>query len=171
MKPNVEELVRGCQRHNPEAQRQLYEEFASMMLGVCSRYTSSRQEAQDLLHDGFVKVFENIGRLTTPHALEDWIYHIMINVSVNYARRHSNRLLPLPDDLDQLGSVDMSPLTAEEITNAISQLPDPYRLVFNLREVEGEEFATIAQQLNVAEPSVRSILSRAKKLLRDQLSK
>lgn len=169
MKLNEEDLVRGCQRHNPETQRQLYEEFAPLMMGVCSRYVSSRQEALDLLHDGFVKVFENIGRLNAPAALEDWIYHIMVSVSVNYAKRHANRLIPLPDDLDQRITIDFSPLVAEDIARAIQQLPDPYRLVFNLREVEGEDFASIANLLKITESSVRSILSRAKKMLRDQL--
>lgn len=172
MKLNLEDLTRACQRHDIRAQRQLYEEFAPMMLGVCCRYTHNLEEAQDLLHDGFVKVFENIGHLKNPHAVEDWIYHVMVNTSVNYVKRHRFRFEPLPDNTDDPPIVvNTSSISSEDLAILIRQLPDPYQLVFNLREVEGEEFSDIASRLGIADNSVRSILSRAKKMLRDQINK
>ena len=141
------------------------------MLGVCCRYTHNLEEAQDLLHDGFVKVFENIGHLKNPQAVEDWIYHVVVNTCVNYVKRNRLRFEPLPDIPETQCIVNTSSISSEDLAILIQHLPDPYRLVFNLRVVEGEEFSAIASRLGIADNSVRSILSRAKKMLRDQINK
>lgn len=176
MKPEMEQLVLDCQRKDAKAQKRLYDEFSPLMLGVCMRYTHSRDEAQDLLHDGFIRVFDSIGRLKNPMALEDWMYHIMVNLCVNYTNRR--RELQYSDLAGMDGKegamltddpFNTDPFETSEVLSAIQALPDPYGMAFNLREVEGLEFAEIAGQLGVKESTVRSAVARARKMLRAAL--
>lgn len=177
MKPEKNHLVAACQRNDADALRQLYEEFSPMMLGVCMRYTRSRDEAQDLLHDGFLKVYKNIGKLKHPIALEDWIYRIMVNVCVNYVCRHREVVycglsgMDNGQNEDQFTETpfDTDPFETAEVMKAIRALPDPYQAVFNMKEVDGFDYPEIAERMDMKEVTVRSIVSRAKKMLRDAL--
>ena len=178
MKTEMEYIVAGCQKRQSTAQKMLYEKFSPMMLGVCMRYTHSRDEAQDLLHDGVIKAFENIGKLKNASAVESWLYKIMVNVSINYITR--NRRIQY-SDLDsmemqeKLEAVDDdSPLedggyTMDQIVCAIQELPEQYRLVFNMREVEEMDYQEIAEELGHPESTIRSNVSRARQMLRKKL--
>lgn len=164
-----EELVRLCINGNSRAQKMLYDTFAPMMLGVCMRYASSRTEAQDLLHDGMVKVFTSLHRLKNPVALEDWIYHIIVNTAVSHLRKKKWKC-DGDETVDLLADTcNYDPFAAQELLDVIHSLPDKYRLVFNMYEVEGYSFDEIAQRLGLAPVSVRSILFRAKKMLKEKL--
>lgn len=177
MKLDAEKVVAGCRKHDAKAQKVLYDEFAPMMLGVCMRYTHSRDEAQDLLHDGFIKVFENIGSLRNPQAVESWIYQIMVNVSLNYVmRRQALRYV----DMDALeedtisSEYDDSPVELDDelvakAVRILQELPERYRVAFNLREVEEWEYSDIAERLGVKETSVRSLVARARKMILERL--
>lgn len=163
-----EELVNECCQGRKPAQRELYERFAPMMLAVCMRYLPSRDEAQDAMHDGFIKVFEKIYTLRDAKVLEDWIYHIMVNMSVDHLRKKREIVF---DDLDVVPEIrmDYEPYSAEDLLASIQQLPHKYRLVFNLREVEGQSYEQIANTLGIGLSSVRSTLCRAKQMLREML--
>ena len=177
---DVEHIVAACQRREPSAQRRLYDEYGPMMLGVCMRYTRSRDEAQDLLHDGFIKVFENIGRLRTPQALEDWIYNIMVNESINYVKRRSKLTycdvweMAQQDELES--QTEASPLDTDNydtrwIVTLLQQLPEKYRLAFNMHEVDGLSYPEMALKLDQPETTVRSTYSRARQLLLNKIKK
>jgi len=142
------------------------------------RYTHSRDEAQDLLHDGFIKAFESIGKLQNAKAVESWLYRIMVNVSINYVTRNRqlqySDLAALESQEDLEARVDDSPwegdhYTMDQIVRAIQELPEQYRLVFNMREVEEMEYPEIAEQLGQQESTVRSHVSRARQMLRKKL--
>lgn len=175
---NMEQIVAACQRKEPDAQRLLYDEYASRMLGVCMRYTHSRDEAQDLLHDGFIKVFEKIGQLQSAQSLEGWMYKIMVHESVNYVTRNKNVTYY---DIDQMEEqcdfssrmdddvLDTDAHSVERVLAAIRELPDLYRLAFNLREVDELTYTQIASELNRPEGTVRSLVFRAKQMLRNKL--
>lgn len=177
MKPEIEHLVAACQRKEADALKQLYDEFSPMMLGVCMRYTRSRDEAQDLLHDGFLKVYKNIGKLKQPMALEDWIYRIMVNVCVNYVCRRREVVYCGITGMDgrqneeqfSAAPFDTDPFETAEVMKAIRALPDPYRAVFNMKEVDGFDYSEIAERLSMNESTARSVVSRARKMLRDAL--
>ncbi len=178
MKTELEYIVTGCQKKQSTAQQMLYDRFAPMMLGVCMRYTHSRDEAQDLLHDGFIKAFENIGRLQNVSAVESWLYRIMVNVSINYVSRHRQIAYTDLSEMEQQEDLEArvadkpweeERFTMEQIVRAIQQLPEQYRLVFNLREVEEMEYAEIAKELGLQESTIRSLVSRARQMLRKQL--
>lgn len=178
MKTEMEYIVAGCQKRQSTAQKMLYEKFSPMMLGVCMRYTHSRDEAQDLLHDGFIKAFENIGKLKNASAVESWLYKIMVNVSINYITR--NRRIQYSDldsmemqekleAVDDDSSLEDGGYTMDQIVCAIQELPEQYRLVFNMREVEEMDYQEIAKELGHPESTIRSNVSRARQMLRKKL--
>jgi len=178
MKTELEYIVTGCQRKQSTAQKLLYDKFAPMMLGVCMRYTHSRDEAQDLLHDGFIKAFENIGRLQNANAVESWLYKIMVNVSINYVTRNRNiqysdlSAMEQQEDLEsRVGdtALDNHRYSMEQIVRAIQELPEHYRRVFNMREVEEMEYSVIAERTEQSESTIRSTVSRARQMLRNKL--
>lgn len=180
MKTELVYIVEGCQKKEPMAQKLLYEKFAPSMLGVCMRYTHSRDEAQDLLHDGFIKVFERIGHLHNPMAVSSWMYKIMVNTCLNYITRNSQLQYYDMSDMEngenqQLlvddTQIEEDGYTMDEIVHAIQELPDTYRTVFNMREVEEMKFSEIAETLGMNESSIRSVLTRARRMLRNKLSK
>ena len=174
-----EYIVAGCQKKNQKAMKQLYEELAPEMLGVCMRYTHSRDEAQDLLHDGFIKVYENIGKLKNASALESWVYHIMVSLSVDYIRRESNLTyydtnslanLAVEENEEEL-DLDRVDRTVNEIVAALQSLPAPFRAVFNMRAVEEKEYKEIALLLHKSESTVRGYMASARQMIIEKLDK
>ena len=172
------QLVAACQQRDPEAMKQLYVELAPTMLGVCMRYTHSRDEAQDLLHDGFIKVFENINKLNNPLALVSWIYQIMVNLSIDYVVQNSNlqyydaeKMEGFEDksDEEQL-DLDKQAKTAEEAVRALQSLPDVYRAAFNMRAVEGMEYDEMAAKFKKSEATVRRYVARAREMIIEKLN-
>lgn len=161
-------LVEGCRRHDRLSQKSLYDAFAPMMLGVCIRYMGNREEAQDVLQDAFVKVFEKIHTLREPQALEDWVYHIVVRTALNALRKKRVQYEDIEEQPD-MQAISYDPYSVEHIATAIANLPEMHRTVFNLREVEGYEFAEISKQLNVPETTLRSFLFRARKRLQASL--
>lgn len=174
MKPDEATLVKACLNHDQKACRQLYDSYAPQMLGLCMRYARSREAAEDILHDGFIKVFENLHKLRDTSQLSAWIRTVMVNTAVsNY--RHERNVEAFTDytdddisayaDDDIYGSIDV-----EVIMRSVQQLPTAYRMAFNLVEIEGYSFTEAAQKLDVGESTVRSNLFRARKILARKLS-
>ena len=170
MSMNYAQMVEGCRHCKPAAQRALYDEFASMVLGVCQRYASCRDEANDLMQDSMVKVYENIGSLRDASKLQAWIYTVTLNTCLHFCR-HKTRLT-LEEDMDAYCSDnDELPFTAAEIVEAMNSVTPAQRLVFNLCCVEGMEYGEVASQLHCSETNVRGLLSRARARMRDYLKK
>lgn len=169
-----EELVRQCMKGNQQAYRQLYDQYAPQMMGVCMRYAHSKAVAEDLLHDGFLKVFGSLDRLKDPQMLSAWIKRIMVNEAINYVNRKMRRF----DDLNEMDDTlmtdyqaDYDHLDVEYLLEVIQNLPDKYRLVFNMKEIEGYQFEEIARKMNIEQSSVRSILSRARSMIKEKIEK
>ena len=172
-----EQLVFACQQKDQEAMKRLYVELAPSMLGVCMRYTRSRDEAQDLLHDGFIKVYENIGSLKEPMALESWVYHVMVNVALDYLKSSAQLVCCDENDLEGFApesdneslDFDMMGISVEDVVNAIQSIPEKYSVLFNMREVEDMDYDEIAALLRMPEATVRSGVARARHLIRKKL--
>lgn len=178
MKPDLDQVVAACQRKEARAQKRLYDEFAPKMLGVCMRYTHSRDEAQDLLHDGFIKIFETIDTLKKTESIESWMCQIMIHTAINYISRQRNiqytdlSLLPeqcLIDQTDEDDETELPDYSLEQIVNAIQHLPTQCRLVFNMHAIDDMDITQIARRLHKPESTIRGSLSRARHLLRKRL--
>ena len=162
-------MVEGCRRHDRKAQKALYDALAPKALGVCMRYMQDRQEAQDRMQDGFVLVFENIGKLKDPARLEAWTRRVMVNVCLKYFRR--KRLVLVEETAESEGAVlPTDPFGAEEVVAALQQLPPQQRVVFNLLAVEGYEYGEVAKELRCSEVNVRALYSRARGRLRELLN-
>lgn len=169
MEPDYTQLVQACRRGDAKAQRQLYDLMAPMALGVCMRYTRDRDTAQDLMQDGFIRVFENLSRLRKPESLGPWVYQVMVNRCINHCRREA-RHLSLDDTQPPAVTLPLDPFAEEEIVAAIQQLPPQQRLTFNLVEVEQYSYSEAAAHLKCSEHTVRATLSRAKTRLKQILN-
>ncbi len=162
-------MVEGCRRGDRRAQKALYEEFAPMALGVCMRFASDRDAAQDLMQDGFVRVYEKIGLLRETEHLKGWIYRTMINVCIRDYQRRKRQIVQCDETADD-NLPPLDPFGTEQVVMALQQLPRAQRLVFNLTEVEGYSYAETAKELKCSEVNVRALLSRAKAGLRTLLT-
>lgn len=165
-------LVEGCRKRNRKAQKELYETFAPMAMGVCLRYTRCREDACDVMQDGFVRVFERIGQVRDASSLGAWIGRVMVNMCLKHYRRHwRERHLPV-DGVDVVVQPDVDRhFEAEAIVAALQQLAPSQRAVFNLVEVDGYSIEEAASMLKCTESNVRALLSRAKVRLREELER
>ncbi len=172
-----EHIVAACQEKDPKAMKQLYEELAPQMLGVCMRYTHSRDEAQDVLHDGFIKVYENIGKLQDVSSLESWVYHIMVNQAVDYVKSNAqvvyfdtNSLADIAVDDDGELDLDYTNSRAKDVVAVLQSMPERLRVVFNMHAVEEISYEEIAKRLKLPMATVRSQMARAKRMIIKRLN-
>lgn len=162
------QIVDGCRRGDRKAQRALYDMTAPMALGVCMRYAASRAEAEDLMQDGYVRVFENIGRLKEPKALQGWVRQVMTSVCINTVRRRV-RFVSLDKEPVEAVDTPMDVFADEEVVHALQRLAPQKRTVFNMVAVEEMGYDEVAAKLKCSESNVRALFSRAKKELTDIL--
>lgn len=163
------QLVRECLKGKATAQQQLYTLFAESMLGICFRYTKSVADAEDVLQEGFVKVFRNLHQFKFEGELGGWIRKIMVNTALNYLKKNSRYQSDLAFTDSSLHPVtDENPefkLNAKELAALIRQLPTGYQTIFNLHAVEGFSHVEIGKMLGINEGTSRSQYSRARGLL------
>jgi RNA polymerase sigma-70 factor (ECF subfamily) len=169
------DLVKGCQRGKAKYQKLLYERYAPKMLAVCMRYFRTREEAQDALQDGFIKVFTNIGSFRGDGSLEGWIRRIMVNTSLNLYRNNLKRMYHLDVDDAQVQiadvSVDFDRFNVEDIMRLVQKLPDGYRIVFNMYDIDGYSHKEIAAKLSISVNTSKSQLLKARRHLKKELEK
>lgn len=172
---NLEErdLIQACIRKERWAQKWLYEEFYSKMMGVCLRYANNEDEALDILHEGFIKVFKNISKYQAGTSLGAWIRRIMVNTAIDYYRKTIRRRTEDITQAYDISSNDadaVSQCTEQEILDAIQQLSPAYRAVFNLYVIEGYSHKEIAEMLDITESTSRSNLVKARMKLKEILT-
>lgn len=163
-------LVAALIRQERWAQQQLYEQYYGKMMGICLRYAGSRDEALDLLHEGFIKVFQNIGRYRPGTSLPAWIRTIVVNTCIDYYRKTIRRRTDDINDAHYLSDDApdvLSNLTEQEILGAVQELSPAYRAVFNLYVVEGYSHKEIGEALQITESTSRSNLVKARLKLQD----
>lgn len=166
------DLVKGCLRENQHCQAEIFRRYAGKMLTVCLRYARHRMEAEDTLQDAFIKIFDNIGQFESKGSLEGWIRRIVVNTALKKYGQKSFRdeTIGIADGYDlSLEPSIYSDLHEEELLNLIAQLPDGYRLVFNLYAIEGYSHHEIATMLGIEESTSRTQLLKARKLLQQRI--
>lgn len=167
------DIVKGCKEGKKEWQKKLFERYAPKMLAICARYCPSIEEAEDVLQEGFIKVFRNLNDFKFQGSLEGWIRRIMINTALNYLKLNTKHMRN--EDIDELEEQYQPEFTVsdkdqlEEIMKALQSLPDGYRTVFNLFEIEGYNHKEIARMLNVSVNTSKSQLLKARRILRKKL--
>jgi RNA polymerase sigma factor (sigma-70 family) len=159
------DLIQACVARERWAQQKLYEEFYGKMMGVCLRYANSDDDALDILHEGFIKVFKHIASYQPGTALSAWIRRIMVNTAIDYYRKNSRRRtddLETAYDLSNDDADAISQCSEQDILQAITQLTPAYRTVFNLYVIEGFSHREISEQLDITESTSRSNLVKAR---------
>ena len=169
------QLLKDCLKLKPEAQRMLYEHFAPSMLGVCFRYTKSMSDAEEVLQEGFVKVFSRLSQFKGDGELGGWIRKIMVNTALTYLKTNQKYRYDLSYDEMPLHVVSTEnpavDLQTKELAELIRQLPTGFQTIFNLYAVEGYKHAEIASMLGINEETSRSQYARARILLIEWIEK
>ncbi|MDP1803296.1 MAG: sigma-70 family RNA polymerase sigma factor [Bacteroidota bacterium] len=152
-------------------QKELYSHFSSKMYGICMRYAKDRDEASDLLQEGFIKVFDNLHKFKKEGSLEGWIRRIMINVALSNFRKNHHLYaivnidnIEIKDELPEDENI-MNEIEINEVLEIIRELPAGYQMVLNLYAMDGYSHKKIAQQLGISESTSKSQLSRARVIL------
>lgn len=163
------QLIKECLQNKRASQKQLYDKYSSAMLVVCCRYTKSLADAEDVLQEGFIRVFKNLHQYKSEGELGAWMRRVMVTTALNYLKknvRYQNDLAfdkmemhPVSDDNPQLQ------LDTKELLSLIKQLPTGYQTIFNLYAVEGYSHVEIAALLGLTDGTSRSQYARARALL------
>ncbi len=166
-------LIKACIQQNRAAQKKLYELYSPKMLGVCYRYAASKEEAEDMLQEGFIRAFQKLDTFRFQGSFEGWLRRIIVNTAINILRKYQN--LKYECDIESAGNTPaasgdaITSMYTKEVIELIRALPNGYRTVLNLYAVEGYSHREIADMLGINESSSRSQYTRAKTLLTKRL--
>lgn len=167
------DLLAECQRGNPRAQRVLYDRLAPKMMALCLRYLRHQEDAEEVLMQGFVKVFQALEQYRHEGCLEGWVRRIMVNTALGFLRRPRPIHLDLADCTSSLAAVAAraeSDLAVGDLLRLVQGLPLGYRTVFNLYAVEGYSHAEIGKLLGISEGTSKSQFAKARQQLQRQLA-
>jgi RNA polymerase sigma-70 factor (ECF subfamily) len=173
---NELQIIAGCKEQKRQAQRILYEKYARKMYGICLRYSSHQADAQDLLQDGFMKVFAHIGSFQEKGSFEGWLKRIFINLSLENLRKKKS-IFQSTDDIQNIPDVvdestednQMYKISEVELLKMVQELPRGYSAVFNLYAIEDYSHKEIAEMLDISEGTSRSQYVRARQMLQEKV--
>lgn len=172
---NIDEkkLAAHCVKHDGNAQKLLYQRFYGEMMAVCMRYANNRAEAAEILNDGFLKVFENIGKYQPEYSLQGWVRKIIVNTAIDTFRRNRQYYFMMEaesaNEEQTLQPAIIDHFAAEDIIKLIQELPPVYKVVFNLYVIEGYSHQEIAEQLQITESTSRANLVKARRKLQQMI--
>ena len=170
------EMIRKCKAGNVKYQSMLYEKFAPMLMAICVRYTRTYEDAEDILHDSFVKILTNIESCDEKGNIGAWMRTITINTAINaYNRRKREggkiEAEEVEENVKDVRIAQNDFLSEETLLRFVSELPDGYRTVFNLFEIDGYSHLEIASMMGSSYSTVRSQLFKAKRALKQKIEK
>lgn len=176
---NEHDIIKGCLKNDRASQKALYEQHYSKMLGVCLRYAKDKDEAKDILHEAFLKVFTNLKNFNGTGSFEGWIRRIMVNTAIDHLRKNKQNYLIVStvyanekagNLVEEVNEEDlMLNIDKEDILKAVQELTPAYRTVFNLFVIEEFTHKEIAEMLDISEGTSKSNLSKAKFNLKKNL--
>jgi RNA polymerase sigma-70 factor (ECF subfamily) len=166
------DLIAGCLRQDRTCQEALYKRFYGKMLGVTMRYARDRDEARDMLQEGFIKVFTSISNFSGKGSFEGWVRRIVVNTSIDHLRKNKHEYMivssvhsrdgDLPDAVDEADENELLQLSEEQLIACIQQLSPAYRAVFNLYVMENLPHKEISERLGISEGTSKSNLAKAR---------
>lgn len=172
--PDLLELLDGCLNKNRRSQEVLYKQFYGYSMSVCLRYSKHREEAKEILNDGFFKIFSKLESFDKSKPFKTWLGRIMINTALDHYRHEVVRNKFEVMEAGEQAQVDetvMSKLSHDELVCQIQKLSPAYRIVFSMYVIDGFTHEEIASDLNISLGASKSNLSRAREKLREMLSK
>ncbi len=166
------EIIQLACENNRHAQQQIYSKFSPKMLGVCRQYLKDLQQAEDIMITAFMKVFVNLKNFENKGSFEGWIRRIMVNECISFIRVQKKvKFIDDEEYFEESFNNIESKFSIEDIQYLIDQLPDGYKMIFNLYCIEGYKHQEIATMLNINEGTSKSQLSHARKILQQQITK
>ena len=175
MMPDVEflNLIEKCKNGDGRAQQKLYEDNFRLAMSVCLRYCKTREEADEVVHDGFMKVYKNLHKYKPSHSFQSWLKRIMINASIDFYRSQQKHYYHQDienayNQSSQIPSAE-SDLGHSDIMTVLQSLPNSYRINFSLFIIEGYSHKEIGEKLGISEGTSKSNVSRARLMLREKL--
>lgn len=171
---NEASLIQACIKQNRAAQKKLYDLYAPKMLGVCYRYAQSKEEAEDMLQEGFIKVFQKLDSFKFQGVFEGWLRRIFVNTAINIIRKYQK--LQYETDIEEAGTMAsnaaevLDAMQNKEVIELIRNMPQGYRTVLNLYAIEGYSHKEIGEMLGINESSSRSQFTRAKAVLAKKIN-
>jgi len=177
-KPNVRRkvelpasIIEKCRKGDNKAQQILYQYYSPTMYGVCLRYFPNAEIAKDILQDGFVKIFNSIQNFRFEGSIEGWIRRIIVNTALEFHRKSKKeeKEVDICEAIAIEGSEPTIDVDYKQLLTLIAELPNQYRLVFNLYAIEGYSHSEIGEMIGISESTSKSNYSRAKAILREKL--
>ena len=168
----LEKLIKACRKGDIKAQKQLYSDYKDVLYILCLKYSRNKQEAEDVLHDSFMVIFNSIKKYKGNGSFEGWMKRITINTAITSFKKNSTFNILINEEITKDVLVDEAIIDAiplQQILKAVQGLPDRYRVVFNLYELDNYTHKEIAEMLDVSIGTSKSNLHRAKILLRKKL--
>lgn len=166
----IEKLIDGCKEGNTKSQEQIYRLLAPKIFAVCLKYSKSYEEAQDNLQDGFLLIFEKISQFNYKGSFEGWAKRVIINyILQQYRKQNLFEIVSenYPEEVEV--EIEEDSISIDFLTRIIQELPDRYRLVFNLYVLDGYSHKDIAEMLEINIGTSKSNLARAKSILREKI--
>lgn len=167
----LDQLINACKENDAKAQEQIYKLFAPKFFGVCLKYSTNYAEAEDNLQDGFIIIFKKIEQFQFKGSFEGWAKRIMINNALQKYRTQVRFLEVVNDNVaeDEIPELDDEDVSLEYLMQIIQELPDRYRMVFNLYVLDGYSHKEIAEMLEITTGTTKSNLARARMILKEKI--
>lgn len=168
---SLDKLILGCANKEPVAQEQLYRLFAGKMFALCLKYSKNKEEAEDNLQDGFIQIFDKISQFKNKGSFEGWMKRIIINTALQKYRDKNvlNVVYDFVDEEEVMVEVEEDDISLDYLLKLIQELPNQYRLVFNLYVLDGYSHKEISKELKISEGTSKSNLSRARAILKEKI--
>jgi RNA polymerase sigma-70 factor (ECF subfamily) len=167
------DLIIRCLSNDQQAHEDFYKRFAPKMYGVCMRFAKNQMEADDILQEGFIKVFTNLKSFRNEGSLEGWVRKTIVNTAINLYKKNIKHLkdtgLDQAEVVQNFDQNSLDKISVQELLNIIRDLPPGYRVVFNLNVIEGYSHKEISQLLDISENTSKSQLSRARLALQKKI--
>lgn len=167
---SLDQLIKNCKRNNAKAQEELYKRYASTLFSICLKYSPNYADAEDTLQDSFIVIFDKVGQFKGKGSFEGWLKRVTINTALQRYRKQSVFGITNEENIREVDiEVDEESIPLDFLLRIIQELPDRYRLVFNLYVLDGYSHKEIANMLEISEGTSKSNLARARNILKDKI--
>lgn len=166
----LKKLIEKCVKNDRKAQAEVYQIFSGKLFALCLKYSPNYQEAQDNLQDGFITIFEKIGQFNFKGSFEGWIKRIVINTALQ-KYRHKNVLRLVTEEIPEeiTVAIEEDEVSIDYLLDVIQELPNRYRMIFNLYVLDGYSHKEISEELNISQGTSKSNLFRARLILKEKI--